>query len=157
MSLVTAKEIALLSECSAMHGSSEPVFWYSGAQQDAEDEQTPTVSIGDPATCTSPEHDAGGERPADHADALAQDAEHEAAEEELLGQRRHECEQHAVADQRGQRLLLREVARELLLVGLPDRLDVDRGQQRRTRPKVSSVQPKAGHSFVSAAARTSPA
>ena len=100
-----------------------------------------------------PEHDAGGDRAAGHADLLAQHAEHEAAEEQLLGERRDEREQHAVADQRRQRLLLAQVARELLLVGLADGGDVDRGQdperdERQRRPPDRAARTR------SAAART---
>ena len=53
-SVVTTNEMPLLSACSAMHGSSEPVRQYRRQSRTPSTTSTPSVSTGEPVACTPP-------------------------------------------------------------------------------------------------------
>ena len=53
-SVVTTNEMPLLSACSAMHGSSEPVRQYRRQSSTPSTTSTPSVSTGEPVACTPP-------------------------------------------------------------------------------------------------------
>ena len=113
---------------------------------------TPTVSIGEPATCTSPNTMPVRiappttpifSRSTPNTKPRKKNSSHSGATN---------ASSTRVADQRRQRLLVAQVARELLLVGLADDLHVDRGQD----PERDEGQDASSRSPTAARSRRSP-
>ena len=112
---------ALLSACSAMHGSSEPV------RSRTTHSMTPRIASGTRKTASAEpawiaaEHEPGQQRRRPRAAPVAQRAEEVAAEEHLLGDRRDHGHEHADGDERGGALVDAEAVGQLVLrVGVDD-------------------------------------